>query len=65
MTSSWSFEVKFLAGFWKSDINFPIVFHSNHMFISHHQEDISDSHIRDLEMTSKGQPMSKVKVHFY
>jgi hypothetical protein len=43
----------------------PIVSHSNHMLISHHQEDIGDFHTRDLEMTPKGQFMSKVKVHFY
>ena len=53
--------------FWKSDINLPIVFHSrpNHMLISHHQEDIGDFYIRDLEMTPKGQSRSKVKMHSY
>ncbi len=43
-----------LFGFWKTDINFPIVFCSNHMLISHHQEGIGDFHTRDLEMTPKG-----------
>ncbi len=61
MTFSKSSKVKF----WKVDIDFPIVFHSNHMLISHHQEDIGDFHIRDLEMTLKGQSMLKVKMHFY
>ena len=60
-----SSEVKFVCGFWKSDINFPIVFLSNHMLISHHQEDIGDFHIRDLEITPKDQPRSKIKMHFY
>ena len=55
MTPSRSSKVKFFCGFWKSDIDFQIVFHSNHMLISHHQEDIGDFHIRDLEMTPKGQ----------
>jgi len=56
---------QFFCGFWKPDINFPLVFHSNHMLISHHQEDIGDFYIRDLEMTPKGQSRSKVKMHFY
>ena len=54
----------FCCGLWKPDIDFPIVFH-NHMLISHHQEDIGDFHIRDLEMTPKGQSRSNVKMHFY
>ncbi len=29
------------------------MFNSNHMLISHHQENIVDFHIRDLEMTPK------------
>ena len=36
------------------DIDFSKVFHSNHMPISHRQEDIGDFHIRDLEMTLQG-----------
>ncbi len=65
MTPSRSSDAKFSCGFWKSDINFPIVFHSNHMLISHPQEDIGDFHIRNLEMTHKGKSRSKVKKHFY
>ena len=61
ITSSRSSKVKF----WKADIDFPIVFHSNHMLISHRQENIGDFHIRDFEMTPKGQSRSKVKMHFY
>ncbi len=65
MTSSRSSKVKIFCGFWKSGIDFPIVFHSNQKLTSHHQEDIGDFHIRDLEMTHKGQSRSKVKMHFY
>ena len=65
MASSRSSKVKFVCRFWKADIDFPIVFHSNHMLVSHRQEDIGDFHIRDLEMTPKGQSRSKVKMHFY
>ncbi len=60
-----SSEVKFVCGFIKSDINLPIVFHSNHMLISHRQEDIGDFHTRAIVMTPKGQSRSKVKMHFY
>ncbi len=35
------------------------------MSVSHHQEDVGDVHIRDLEMTHKDQSRSKVKMHFY
>ena len=65
MTASRSSEVNFFCGFWKADIDFPIVFHSNHMLISHHEEVIGDFHIHDLEMTPEGQSRSKVKMHFY
>ena len=65
MTSSRPSKGTFFCGFLKADIGFPIVFHSNHMLISHHQEDIGDFHIHDLEMTPKGQSRSKVKMHFY
>ncbi len=67
MTPSRSSKVKFFCVFWKSDINFPIVFHStgNHMLILYQQDDIGDFQIRDLEMTLKGQSRSKVKIHFY
>jgi len=65
VTLSWSSEVKLYCGFWRSDLNFPIVFHSNHMLISHHQEHIGNFHIRDFEMTPKGHSRSKVKMHFY
>ncbi len=44
-------------------MDFPIVFHSNHMLISHHEEDIDDFHIHDLEMPPKDQSRSKVKMH--
>ncbi len=53
------------CGFWKSGIDFPLVFHSNRMLTSHHQDDIGDFHIRDLEMTPKGQSRSKVKMHTF
>ncbi len=53
-----SYEVKFFFGFWKTDINFPLMFHRNHMLISHHQEDIGDFHTHDLVMTLKGQSRS-------
>jgi len=33
--------------------------------ISHSEEDMGDFHIRDLEMTPKGQSRSKIKMHFY
>ena len=33
--------------------------------ISHHQEDIGDFHIRDLQMTPKGHLRSKVMMYFY
>ena len=63
--ASWrSFKVNF-CGFWKSGIDFLLVFHSNLMLISHHQEDICDFHIRDPYMSPKGQSRSKVNVHFY
>ena len=65
VTTSRSSEVKCFCGFLKSDINFPIVVHGNHMLISLHKEDIGDFHICDLEMTHKGQSRSKVKTHFY
>jgi len=42
MISSRSSKVKCFCGFWKAHIDFPIVFHSNHMLISHHKEGISD-----------------------
>ncbi len=50
----WNDAVKVIRGqlcygFWKSDIDFPYVFHINHMLISHQQEDIGDFHIRDLQ----------------
>ncbi len=65
MTPPRSSKVKLVCGFWKPEMNFPIVFHSNHMLISHRQEDIGDFHIRYLEMTPKGQSRSKVKMHVY
>ena len=43
----------FVCRFWKADMDFLIVFHSNHMLILHYQDDIDDFHIRDLEMTPK------------
>ena len=42
----------------ESPIDFPIVFQSNPMLISHPEEDLGDFHIRDLEMTPKGQSRS-------
>ena len=60
MTQSRSSEVKCFCGFWKPDIDFPIVFHSNYMLISHHSEDIGD-----FQSWPKGQSRSTVKMHFY
>ncbi len=34
MTPSRSSEVKFVCGFWKADIDFPIVFHRNHAYLA-------------------------------
>ena len=48
------------CGFWKADIDFQKVFHSNHIFTSHRQEDIDDFHIHDIEMTSRGHSRSNV-----
>ncbi len=64
MISLRSSKVKFFCGFWKSGIDFPLVFHSNPMLISHHQEDIGDCHIRD-QMTPEGHSRSKLMIHFY
>ena len=37
MASSRSSKVKFVSRFWKADIDFPVVFHSNHMHIMSHR----------------------------
>ena len=46
------------CGFWKSVIDFPIVFHNNEMPVWHRQEDIGDFHICDLERST-----CKIKGH--
>ena len=40
-------EITLFCGFWKSDIDFPQMFHSNHMPVS---QDIGEFLIRDLQM---------------
>ena len=51
MTSSRSCKVS--NCFWRI-LKVPIVFHSNHILILHHQEGIGDLHIPDLQLTIKG-----------
>ncbi len=49
MTSSRSSKVKFLCGFWKANIDFPIVSHSNHGSTSHRLATIHDCNRRQTD----------------
>ncbi len=60
-------ECQIVCEFWKSDINLPYEFHltTNHMSVSHHEEDIGDLHIRDFQATPNGHSGSKAMMHVY